>query len=91
MDRRGTQDIGQAICYWLLPAPGIPIAQTSIQAMYQNKLSTDIIKTQLSIFFMEIEDTLRNLTVTEIFLIPSKCTGKMKKTKRKKIFLWNHK
>jgi hypothetical protein len=55
MDRRGTQDIGQAICYWLLPAPGIPIAQTSIQAMYQNKLLTDIIKTQLSIFLWRLK------------------------------------
>lgn len=68
---------------------------TNSTNFYPSHVSEQIInryhKDSVKHFFMEIEDTLRNLTVTEIFLIPSKCTGKMKKTKRKKIFLWNHK
>ncbi len=40
--------IGQAMCYWILPKSGIPIARTTIQAVNEQEMATDEIKQQLS-------------------------------------------
>jgi hypothetical protein len=39
--------MGQAMCYWVLPSSGIPIARTTIQQITQAELDTDEIKKQL--------------------------------------------
>jgi len=36
--------IGQALCVWILPLSGVPIARTTIQAISKEDLLTDIIK-----------------------------------------------
>jgi hypothetical protein len=47
--------VGQAMCYWILPSTGMPIARTTIQAISQEELSKDEMKRQLS----EYDDTIR--------------------------------
>jgi hypothetical protein len=55
--------IGQAMCYWLLPESGIPIARTSIQAITQDELATHTIQAQLQSYDAQIANViLRNDT-----------------------------
>ncbi len=56
--------IGQAMCYWLLPESGVPIARTSIQAISQDELKSDALRTQLRVYDLKIDDVLQNLTTT---------------------------
>ena len=34
---------GQAMCYWILPESGIPIAHTTVQVLSAEEMSTDIV------------------------------------------------
>jgi len=42
--------VGQAMCYWILPPSGIPIARTTIQAVTKEELNTTEVKEQLQEF-----------------------------------------
>jgi len=50
--------IGQALCFWILPFSGVPIARTTIQAISKEDLLTDIIKDKLLEFDQSIEQKL---------------------------------
>ena len=39
--------IGQAMCYWILPQSGKPIARTTIKGLSADELATDAVKKQL--------------------------------------------
>jgi len=41
-------DIGQAMCYWVLPISGIPLARSSVQHIPPEYLSTDDVQQELS-------------------------------------------
>jgi len=53
--------VGQAMCYWLLPKSGIPIARTTIQAISEMELSQDNIKEQLK----DYDEVIRQKLSTE--------------------------
>jgi hypothetical protein len=59
--------VGQAMCYWLLPASGIPIARTSIQKITAEELETTLIKDQLNAFTESLNDKLNVPTLPEVF------------------------
>jgi len=42
--------VGQAMCYWVLPPSGVPIARTTVQAISKDELSTDVVKNQLQTY-----------------------------------------
>ena len=42
--------IGQAMCYWVLPQSGVPIARTTIKAISGDELATDAVCKQLETF-----------------------------------------
>ncbi len=42
--------VGQAMCYWILPQSGIPIARTTIQPISQTELNTTEIQSLLSAY-----------------------------------------
>jgi hypothetical protein len=42
--------VGQAMCYWLLPESGIPIARTSIQSVASGEINTETFKETLAKF-----------------------------------------
>ena len=46
--------VGQALCFWVLPSSGIPIARTTIQAITKEELNTDVVRAQLKSFDEEI-------------------------------------
>ncbi len=50
--------IGQALCYWILPESGVPIARTTIQAVSKEELTTDRFKQRLSEFDNNVQDKL---------------------------------
>ena len=58
--------VGQAMCYWLLPKSGIPIARTTIQAISEMELSQDNIKEQLK----DYDEVIRQKLSTENDLSP---------------------
>ena len=39
--------VGQAMCYWVLPSSGVPIARTTIQALTSLELKTETCQTQI--------------------------------------------
>ena len=51
--------VGQAMCYWLLPESGIPIARTSIQPIASDEINTDTFREILSKFNQQIGDKLK--------------------------------
>jgi hypothetical protein len=59
--------VDQAMCYWLLPASGIPIARTSIQKITPEELETTLVKDQLNAFTESLNDKLNVLTLPEAF------------------------
>jgi hypothetical protein len=54
--------VGQAMCYWLLPESGIPIARTSIQLIASDEINTETFKEILSKFNQQIGDKLKIMT-----------------------------
>jgi hypothetical protein len=50
--------VGQAMCYWLLPQSGIPIARTTIQPLTQEEMNLDNIMKELSNFDTGITERL---------------------------------
>jgi hypothetical protein len=54
--------VGQAMCYWLLPKSGIPVARTTIQPLSQEELATDkTIKNELHAFDISIAEKLNTI------------------------------
>jgi hypothetical protein len=51
--------VGQAMCYWLLPESGIPIARTSIQPIASDEINTNTFREILSKFDQQIRDKLK--------------------------------
>ena len=39
--------IGQAMCYWILPESGVPVARTKIQSLTVDELATDEVQQSL--------------------------------------------
>lgn len=54
--------IGQAMCYWVLPKSGVPIARTTIQAISDQEINTDEIKSQPSTLDQSITEKLDTYT-----------------------------
>jgi hypothetical protein len=46
--------VGQAMCYWILPSSGIPIARSTIQSISRDELQTDAVKAALREYDAEI-------------------------------------
>mmetsp|Transcript_24287 Transcript_24287/g.34810 ORF Transcript_24287/g.34810 Transcript_24287/m.34810 type:complete len:1184 (-) Transcript_24287:1334-4885(-) len=46
--------VGQALCYWIIPESGRPLARTTIQAVSQDELSTQVVKDQLVALDLQI-------------------------------------
>jgi hypothetical protein len=40
-------NVGQALCFWVLPKSGIPIARTMVRAITQIEMSTNAVKQEL--------------------------------------------
>jgi hypothetical protein len=55
--------IGQAMCYWLLPSSGIPIAQTTIQLITPQELATKNLITELQTYKDALEHRLTALAL----------------------------
>jgi len=65
--------IRQAMCYWLLPISGIPIARTTIESITRVDLATEDVKNQLSAFDLEIDHKIRNQDVRTNAGQPTDC------------------
>ncbi|MGH3055899.1 MAG: hypothetical protein ACRDL7_13075, partial [Gaiellaceae bacterium] len=52
--------IGQALCYWILSLTGVVIARSTVQAVSLQDLQTDIIKTELLNFDIQIASKIGN-------------------------------
>ena len=50
--------VGQAMCYWVLPPSGIPIARTTVQAITKEELSTREVLEQIYEYDAEIKTKL---------------------------------
>lgn len=67
--------VGQAMCYWLLPKSGVPIAHTTIQAITEDELSGQTVKQQLIDYDEVIKEKLQviNDTLSYIQLYRKDC------------------
>jgi hypothetical protein len=54
------QRVGQAMCFWLLPSSGAPIARTTIQAIAEEELSRDETKQMIDAFDKLINENNKN-------------------------------
>lgn len=50
--------VGQAMCYWVLPPSGIPIARTTVQAITKEELATREVLEQIREYDIEIKSKL---------------------------------
>jgi len=48
--------VGQALCYWILPESGRPLARTTIQAVSQDEIATQVIKDQICALDLQIRE-----------------------------------
>ena len=51
--------VGQAMCFWLLPMTGVPMARTTIQKIQQDDLTTDLVKNEIIQLDRAIEHNLK--------------------------------
>jgi hypothetical protein len=56
--------VGQAMCYWILPPSGIPIARTTVQAISKEELLTDEVKEMICKYDEEIVIKLKDVDDT---------------------------
>jgi hypothetical protein len=61
--------IGQALCFWILPKSGVPIARTTIQAISIADLQTDSIKAMLQEYDQAIEQKLIEVGTISYFTL----------------------
>jgi len=54
--------VGQAMCYWVLPITGIPIARTTIQEVTKEELNSSEVKRLVEVYDKEIEEKFRSNT-----------------------------
>lgn len=52
--------VGQAMCYWILPSSGIPIARTTVQAITAAELNIERVKDKLKEYDQFINDKLNH-------------------------------
>ena len=52
--------VGQAMCYWVLPITGIPIAGTTIQEVTKEELNSSEVKRLMEVYDKEIEEKCPN-------------------------------
>jgi hypothetical protein len=50
--------VGQAMCFWVLPITGIPLARTTIQAISNQELQNEEVKRALSVYDTAIHEKL---------------------------------
>lgn len=50
--------IGQAMCYWILPASGVAIARTTVQKISPDEMATDTVRAALQQYNQGIRDTI---------------------------------
>ncbi|MGH3055829.1 MAG: hypothetical protein ACRDL7_12725, partial [Gaiellaceae bacterium] len=55
--------IGQAMCYWILPPSGIPIARTTVQDISEQELLTDDVTNQIKAYDKQVEEKIGNAFV----------------------------
>jgi len=58
--------VGQAMCYWVLPITGIPIARTTIQEVTKEELNSSEVKRLMEVYDKEIEEKFRPNTDSNI-------------------------
>jgi hypothetical protein len=63
--------VGQAMCYWVLPLSGIPIARTTIQVLTESELESETCKGQLKQFNELIKEKFQEQNLIENILITS--------------------
>jgi len=51
--------VGQAMCFWLLPASGVPIARTTIEKIKSDDMMTDMVKHQVEQLDQALESNLK--------------------------------
>jgi len=61
-------NVGQAMCFWLLPVSGIPIARTSAQAISEHELRDPVVIETLREYDASIQKTIRDNTLNESHL-----------------------
>jgi len=61
--------VSQAMCFWILPISGVPIAQTMVQPITKQDLENDEIKSQLKAFDLTIEEILFDPSLTNTFTL----------------------
>jgi hypothetical protein len=53
------------MCYWVLPISGIPIARTTIQALTESELESEIFKVELKRFEERIREKFKEQDLIE--------------------------
>lgn len=52
--------IGQAMCFWIIPSSGIPIARSTIQKISPNDLMTDQVKMEIQQLDQDLDDNVKS-------------------------------
>jgi hypothetical protein len=58
-------NVGQAMCFWLLPKSGVPIARTMVRAVTEAELQTNDVKMELESFDASIERKIGDHLIDE--------------------------
>jgi hypothetical protein len=58
--------VGQALCFYILPASGRPIVRSTVQALTQDELNEESIQAQINDFDCKIEETIKSVPAQEI-------------------------
>jgi hypothetical protein len=58
-------NVGQAMCFWILPKTGIPIARTTLRAISEAELQTDAVQQELHSYDQAIQRKLGDHLTTE--------------------------
>jgi hypothetical protein len=63
-------NIGQAMCFWVLPSSGVPIARSTVQSITEAELRDPSVQSRLQSYDKEIEQKLQTPTTDDsIFIV----------------------
>ncbi len=60
--------VGQAMCFWILPSSGVPIARTTLQAIDEAELPSPVVQDLLKAYDREIEIKIGDQRISETLL-----------------------
>jgi hypothetical protein len=60
--------VGQAMCFWILPNSGVPIARTTLQAIDEAELPSPVVQDLLKAYDREIEIKIGDQRISETLL-----------------------